>query len=659
MGPGIPLVMAALGLIAFVTSAKSASAKTAPGTVGPTRPEFQNIPLPLLQEMAKVVQELTVTDFATASDGSVTSATILGPITKEAVQKATNLAAKLGQAGFEAAAKTINDLAKMASAKLPSPPVVNQIPLPAQCFSPSETENLNRLVAVERDPRKLQTVLDALKARQVPIECAAQVKVFLDMLSALIIQSQAKIDDETAILKTEQILKTGTTSSPGLPTGARTSLPALPATQTGALPRVVVVQSGDGLARITKRLLGSDARWLELRERNVPRDADGRTRARETAAKGGLKPGINPGNKLFVPESWPALDSVTVNPGSSSPPFVPTIPAQPSGSVPKVTIVKSGDGFSMIAKRLIGDASRWPELRNRNVPVDADGRKRAVDTTAKGGIKPILQPNQKLFVPESWNVAPGIQVSPSSAPSLPSLPSLPTQLPPPPSLSQVGARTVTVKSGDGFIRITQRLGVEGNRWRELRDRNVPVDADGRSRSKDTDAKGGMKPQLNPGNHLFVPESWPAIPAGVSGIEDDIEVGLAGGHQLVVKTPLELTAEQMCSHLNRLLNKHPNLEKVKAKCDKRIIARFQQLCGLPATAAVTPSTLLKAAEAGQTNIPFVLHWPDEVTAQHVSGYRMVLAKMAAEAKERGDNQGAHELAESAKRERGQAAGLSVE
>ena len=316
----------------------------------------------------------------------------------------------------------------------------------------------------------------------------------------------------------------------------------------------------------------------------------------------------------------------------------------------------------MIAKRLIGDASRWPELRDRNVPIDADGRKRAVDSAAKGGIKPILQPNQKLFVPESWNVAPGIQVSPASLPPSFDPSSLPAQLPPAPSVPQAsssGIRTVTVKSGDGFFRIAHRLGVDGNRWPELRDRNVPVDADGRSRSKDTTPKGGIKPQLNPGNHLFVPESWPAIPAGVSGFEDDIEVGLSGSpQQLSVKSPLELTAEQMCSHLNRLHNKHPSLDKVRAKCDKRIIARFQKLCGLPLSATVTPSTLLKAAEAGQTNIPFVLDWPQEATAQHVNGYRMVLAKMAAEAKERGDHQGAHDLSESAKRERGQGAGLNV-
>jgi hypothetical protein len=658
MGPGIPLVMAALGLIAFATSTKSAKAAPAPGTPNgaPVRPEFQTIPLPLLQEMARVMQELTVTDFATADDGSVTSATILGPITKEAVQKATSLAAKLGQAGFPNAAKTVSDLAKMASAKLPSPPAINQIPLPTQCFTQAETESLNRLVAVERDPAKLQAVLDALKTRQVPPECAAQVKVFTDMLSALIVQAQAKIDDEIAIHKTEEILKTGTTSTPG----AKTSPPVVP--QAGALPRVVVVQSGDGFARITKRLLGSDARWPELRDRNVPVDADGRKRSKDTAAKGGIKPQLNPGNKLFIPESWPALNSVTVNPGSSAPPFVPTIPAQPSGVTPKVTIVRSGDGFSQIAKRLIGDGSRWPELRDRNVPVDADGRKRAVDSASKGGIKPILQPNQKLFVPESWNVAPGIQVDPAAIPPSFNPASLPAGLPPTPALpASTGVRTVTVKAGDGFFRISQRLGVDGNRWHELRDRNIPVDADGRSRSKDSDGKGGIKPQLNPGNKLFVPENWPAIPAGVSGIEDDVEVGRSEApEQLLVKTPVELTAEQMCSHLNRLLNKHPgSLDKVRNKCDKRLVARFQKLCGLPTTATVTPSTLLKAAEAGQTVIPFVLHWPEDVTAQHVSSYRMVLAKMAAEAKERGDHQAAHDLGESAKRERGQGAGLSVD
>jgi hypothetical protein len=41
---------------------------------------------------------------------------------------------------------------------------------------------------------------------------------------------------------------------------------------------------------------------------------------------------------------------------------------------------------------------------------------------------------------------------------------------------------------------------------------------------------------------------------------------------------------------------------------------------------------------------------------VNSYRMVIAKLAAEAKERGDEQAHQELAESARREQGQAAAL---
>lgn len=659
MGPGIPLVLAALGIIAFVTSTKGASAApkgpTGPtGPVSPVRPEFKDIPLPLLQEMAKVIQDLTVTDFTTADSGAVTNAVIVGPVAIEAVQAATSLAAKLEQAGFPNAARTIRDLANLAAKKIPSPPDNKTIPLPTQCFTPEETTTINRLVAVERDPKKLQAVLDGLLTRAVPAECRAQVQVFIDMLRALIIQTQAKIDDEEAARRAEEELRKKDQTPGPLPPAPSPVNPNIPPQPPGPTPRVTIVQSGDGFILITRRLLGrgNDNRWVELRNRNVPQDADGRINQKDTEAKGGIKPPLRPGQKLFVPENWPALDSKPVNPSDPNkpPPVNPVIPPQPGGVTPKVTIVQSGDGFIRITRRLLGAGQddRWRELRDANVPQDADGRKRSKDTDAKGGIKPQLQPNQKLFVPANWPVS-GVPVNPTPSPVTP--PFVPTPAP------STGKRITVVQSGDGFFRIAQRLGVDGNRWPELRDRNVPVDADGRSRQKDTAAKGGIKPQLNPGNKLFVPESWPASSAAV--VQGHIDIGFAGEESFAPKSPVEIAAERMVSHLKRLQNKHPtNLEKVRNKSDKRLVARFQREVGLPVTSTVTPETLIKAAELGQVELPLVLNWPEGADINYVVSYRQKLFALAKAAEERGDARAVHELSESLKREKGQAAGLSA-
>jgi hypothetical protein len=552
---GPVLVLSAVALLSLLVTGKS-SAAPANGK-SPVKPEFKDIPQALLLEMARAVQMLTITDFETNPDGSIRSVDIVGPVTKEAVQNATALAAKLEAAGFAQAARTLRDLATLAAKRIPSPTPDKAVPLPAECFSAAEQDQLNRLIALERDPKILQGVLDALKKRSVPAHCRATVDNVINMLSALVVQIQARLAEEEALRKIEEELR-----------------------KKGSVP--------------------------------------------------GPTPSPTPG-----PSPSPL-------PGPTPGPSPAPLPPSPTST--RVTLVQSGDGFARIAARLLGSTQqgnlRWRELRDANVPKDADGRARSKDTDAKGGIKPILHPGQKLFVPASWPVVgPSIPVpgpTPSPLPS-PVLPPAPT-----------GVRKTKVQSGDGFARIAARLlgdTQQGNlRWRELRDRNVPVDADGRARSKDTDAKGGIKPILHPGQSLFVPESWPASSFAVAG--SDEYVGDAGeGFGLVTKTQEEMAAESMVTHLNRLQRRHPvEVEKVQRKADKRLIARFQQLVGLPVTATVNAATLIKAAEQGQHELPLVLDWSGQ-TREHVDAYKSVLTNMA-------NKSGSTTLLASVAREQGQ-------
>lgn len=66
-------------------------------------------------------------------------------------------------------------------------------------------------------------------------------------------------------------------------------------------PRVVTVERGEGPAQIAARL-GQPARWRELVAVNIPQDAGGK--ARKKGSDGGFSPGLQPGDRLFVPAAW-------------------------------------------------------------------------------------------------------------------------------------------------------------------------------------------------------------------------------------------------------------------------------------------------------------------------------------------------------------------
>lgn len=212
---------------------------------------------------------------------------------------------------------------------------------------------------------------------------------------------------------------------------------------------------------------------------------------------------------------------------------------------------------------------------------------------------------------------------------------------------------VDVKKGDGLSKILQRLGIPATNQNliSFRDINVPQSADGKQRIKGTLAEGGFKKPtgLQPGDKLFVPQhlvpagtpSVPATPAPVASVP------LPG----TAKTPIELAAEKMVSHLRALQNNAGgNVKAVKGKEDQFIVRQFQSMLGGSVDGKPGPGTLLAAAIHGQSVLPFVMYWPTGATAARVHQYRNDLTNLANQS---ADPNRQAALIASAARERGQA------
>jgi nucleoid-associated protein YgaU len=103
------------------------------------------------------------------------------------------------------------------------------------------------------------------------------------------------------------------------------------------MPRTYTVQPGDTLSGIAQHQLGDASRWPEifLLNRSIIRHPDR----------------ISPGQVLTLPGDTPM---------------------QPP---PRIYVVRRGDTLSAIAQRELGNASRWPEIfeRNRDVISDPTG----------------------------------------------------------------------------------------------------------------------------------------------------------------------------------------------------------------------------------------------------------------------------------------------
>lgn len=230
MAIGPAMLLAGLGALALSTLGKkgSASAPTLPngapaGSTSDPLVQAPAGPIPIMLPqsfhdlLVKTLQNLTVQD-----DGS-----IKGPVTAAAVQQATSVAAQLEAAGFPEAANALRQYAKLAATKIPAPAPDKQAPLPG--VAPELVAAVNRAIQLERDPKRLQEMIDAILKSAPP---SKERDNLVEMLSTTIKQIQAAMVLSDTLKKTNEVL-----TSPGLPPVSTTPTPVI------SLPPMVVEAS--------------------------------------------------------------------------------------------------------------------------------------------------------------------------------------------------------------------------------------------------------------------------------------------------------------------------------------------------------------------------------------------------------------------------------
>jgi hypothetical protein len=115
---------------------------------------------------------------------------------------------------------------------------------------------------------------------------------------------------------------------------------------------------------------------------------------------------------VAVPQPVPVdLPPMVITPGpgvAAAPPgpavVVPAVHVEPAAPAQLVTTVRKGEGLANVCKRLGQPATGKcaQELRAVNLPASADGKQRRSIALADGGISPVLQPGDRLFVPPAW-----------------------------------------------------------------------------------------------------------------------------------------------------------------------------------------------------------------------------------------------------------------
>ena len=182
-----------------------------------------------------------------------------------------------------------------------------------------------------------------------------------------------------------------------------------------------------------------------------------------------------------VPSAPPAPQATDVAPPQAFPTSPAPMPAPMPTGVPAFApstsgtyVVQSGDFPIKIARKLVHDEARWPELVAANPT-----KKRAPD-----GNFATLLPGEVLQLPASWGVPPTFEAV--------SLPRIATPM-------LASGHIYVVQPGDFPIKIAQKLVHDGHRWQELIGANPA-----KKRASD-----GNFASLQPGERLQLPASWTA------------------------------------------------------------------------------------------------------------------------------------------------------
>lgn len=305
---------------------------------------------------------------------------------------------------------------------------------------------------------------------------------------------------------------------PGLPPGTSVTVPGV---HVQGVPDSVIARMLAALGTGNPSVIRAEAERLD-REGFKVQAADLRAAAAELEKAQAGAPSVSipgvPAPPVVV--SSPGLPSLPTNPTGATPIPISPVPISPAIGQTRFVTVQKGEGPAAITARVLGASqkNRWPELVKANSPP------KAVDS--KTGNFKVLNPNEKLRVPDSWPNSPhftfgtGAPVPVTSPPVITTTGvTIPSVTPPPQAPVR---RVVTVLKGEGPFQITSRvLGAsQAGRWKELVKANSPPKA--------LDSKGNFK-ILNPGEKLVIPESWPTVAPHVTfGGDPAAEANLGAG-----------------------------------------------------------------------------------------------------------------------------------
>jgi peptidoglycan hydrolase-like protein with peptidoglycan-binding domain len=184
------------------------------------------MPTSLQQEMIAVMQSL----------GVDASGVVRGPVTAEAVRRATELSSRLDQAGYPEAGAAMRGYAQQASKMLPAPatpaPAIPGVP-------PALMAQIQRALELERDPAKLE----ALRTSLAVLPQSPERDMLVGALDALILQIRSAQAISQAATAIDQMTQPG--GVPATPTPIPTVIPALATTSTRILKLVSPNMKGE------------------------------------------------------------------------------------------------------------------------------------------------------------------------------------------------------------------------------------------------------------------------------------------------------------------------------------------------------------------------------------------------------------------------------
>ena len=580
-------------LVLLALAAAGGTAKAATGTPSDLANGMfggQKIPVDVQKQIAQALTALTV-----GTDGK-----IVGPVTADAIAAASAIAAAIDAAGYHQAAAALQNYIKAARTLL-APGAT--IPLPSSIPADLQAK-INQAIQTERDPKKLQAIVNALKK----LPSSTDVTNAIAMLEALIVQVQTAATQAATLAAIQKQI--GTPAAPT--TGPQVQVPN-PAPQ---IARTYQTQVGDTGSSIAAAFTGNANRWPELRDAN-PGTASAQYGMAFNAGVAVLK----------LPASWPAHTMTTGTPAPA-----------PRTTMPVSRPATGG----MLRQGSTGPAvAAW----QKKIGVTQDG---------------IFGP-QTTAATKAWQAAHGLTadgiVGPQTLAAATQVPSatpgpfVPPPPAPPPTVSPVYASHAMIRQGS--------TGPDVVAWQNV----LGVTADGQFGPATNAATVAWQSAHGlSADGVVGPNTWAAaqglgLVSGLPEYPSHVPPFAIAGDVPEPKTPLEMAAEAMCRNLKAVQTLH-GMPGARGKEDKTLVRKFQQIAAGKHDGLASVGTMILAARAGQGDLPLVMYWPKNATAQNVVEYQNLLRHIAEEADKSGNHAYAAALQASAIRERGQGAKRAI-